>query len=95
MLESALLLVLLSILLVVIVWVYKSDNKKTEAPVFNITLHVDGLDNRSTENRQQTTSINESPSNTQKKAKKVIPIEEPSRTVEKDWKDITPTDSNL
>lgn len=89
---------LLLILLAVVLWVYSVDNKKTKPPVVNITLNVDGLDNTQTGNRQQTTSINENPSmtpNKKKAKKKVIPIEEPPKKASTDWKDITPTDSNL
>lgn len=88
-------LALLLLLLLVLVWIYTIDRKKAEPPVFNINVNIDGLDNVKTENRQQTTSVNESLSTPAKKTKKVIPIEEPKKNSAVDWKDITPTDSNL
>lgn len=94
MLEVALLL-MLSILLTIL-WIYAKDrNKKSEPPVFNINVNIDGLGNYKEGTTQPKNSRNNSPSTTPKKTKKVIPIDEPDRSSSVDWKDITPTDSNL
>lgn len=94
MLEIALLL-MLSILLTIL-WIYAKDrDKKSEPPVFNINVNIEGLGDYKEGTTQTKTSRNNSPSTTGKKPKKVIPIEESKESSKVDWMDVTPTDSNL